>query len=184
MQSSMDALGAICTLESVIGDPHQGLPEPIFLFASRILPMVNVDLLIQGDSDENGDHTRRTLLTWRDDPYFGSGWHIPGGIIRYKEMAADRIRACALEELGAEVEFDAVPLLVSETVREPKDRGHFISLLYRCRLLTPPQPDRAAGPRAAANRARLNPPVRGEWRWHAGCPRDFLDVQAQYRRFF
>jgi colanic acid biosynthesis protein WcaH len=172
----MDALSGISTLESAIGDPHQGLPEPIFLFASRIMPMVNVDLLIQEEAE---DHTRRTLLTWRDDPYFGSGWHIPGGIIRYKEMAADRIRACALDELGAEVAFDAVPLLVSETVREPKDRGHFISLLYRCRLLTPPQPDQFGGPRDG-----MNPPIPGEWRWHASCPPDLLDVQAQYRRFF
>jgi colanic acid biosynthesis protein WcaH len=33
----------------------------------------------------------RTLLTWRDDESFGAGWHVPGGIIRYKETAADRI---------------------------------------------------------------------------------------------
>ena len=165
----MDALGAISTLELEIGDPHQGLPEPVFLFLSRIIPLVNVDLLIQ-------DHAGRTLLTWRDDRFFGAGWHVPGGIIRYKEMAADRIRACALEELGAEVAFEAVPLLVAENIRAQNTRGHFISLLYRCTLLTPPRP--------LAGEAGANPPSPGEWRWHESCPPDLLDVQTHYRRFF
>src|SRR5262245_58107346 len=93
----------IATLESTLGDPRLGLPEDLFLFVSRLVPLINVDLLIQ---DGHGG----TLLTWRDDEFFGSGWHVPGGIIRYKEAAADRIRACAREELGAEVSFEAVPL--------------------------------------------------------------------------
>ncbi len=164
----MDAHPAIATLESAIGDPRQGLPEQIFLFVSRIAPLINVDLLIQDDR-------RRTLLTWRHDEYFGAGWHVPGGIIRYKEMAADRIRACAREELGAEVAFQAAPDLVSETICERKTRGHFISMLYRCTLLTPPDESR---------RARSIPPSPGEWRWHESCPTDLLDAQAYYRRFF
>ncbi len=164
----MNPIDAIATLESAIGDPRRGLPEEIFLFLSRIIPMANVDLLIQ-------DHARRTLLTWRDDEFFGPGWHVPGGIIRYKEMAADRIRACALQELGAEVAFEAVPILVSENIREQTGRGHLISLLYRCTLLTPPDESR---------RAHSNPPRHGEWRWHEFCPPDLLDVQAAFRPFF
>src|ERR1022692_4518995 len=115
----MDHQAAISNLLSAIGDPHGGLPEDIFLFVSRIVPLVNVDLLIQDDAG-------RTLLTWRDDRFFGAGWHVPGGIIRYKEAAADRVRACAREELGADVSFDGVPLLVTETIREQPERGHFI----------------------------------------------------------
>src|SRR5579871_5898505 len=105
----MDVADAISDIESAIRDPHSGLPEEVFLFASRITPLVNVDLLIQDDAG-------RTLLTWRDDQFFGQGWHIPGGIIRYKETAAERIRACALQELGAEVSFEAAPALVLETI--------------------------------------------------------------------
>jgi ADP-ribose pyrophosphatase YjhB (NUDIX family) len=164
----MDVLTAISTLESAIGDPRHGLPEEIFLFVSRIIPMVNVDLMIQ-------DQAGRTLLTWRDDQFFGAGWHVPGGIIRYKEMAADRIRACALQELGAEVAFDAAPLLLSENIMEQNSRGHFISMLYRCTLLTPPDEGRRAG---------SNPPRPGQWRWHESCPPDLLDAQAHYGRFF
>jgi ADP-ribose pyrophosphatase YjhB (NUDIX family) len=159
---------AIASLEVALGDPRQGLPEDVFLFLSRITPLINVDLLIQ---DELG----RTLLTWRDDEFFGQGWHIPGGIIRYKETAADRIRACAREELGAEVSFDATPVLVQETIGAQRTRGHFISLLYRCRLESAPDERLRSG----------DPhPVAGAWRWHDVCPPDLLEVQAQYARFF
>jgi ADP-ribose pyrophosphatase YjhB (NUDIX family) len=160
---------AISAIESLLPHPEGGLPEEVFLFVSRITPLVNVDLLIQDDAG-------RTLLTWRDDEYFGQGWHIPGGVIRYKETFAARIRACALQELGAEVSFEPFPLLVLETIRDHRSRGHFISLLYRCRLLTPL--DEFLQPEASY------PPRAGAWRWHQVSPPDLLDVQAPYKRFF
>jgi len=163
----MDPL-VISELEAALGDPLQGLPEELFLFVSRITPLINVDLLIQDDGG-------RTLLTWRDDEFFGAGWHVPGGIIRYKEMAADRIRACARAELGAEVAFNSAPVLVSENIRPHRSRGHFISLLYQCRLLTPLDQGR---------RADSSEPSAGTWRWHQGCPPDLLEAQAHYARFF
>ena len=165
----MNFPAAIAPLEAAIGDPHTGLPEEVFLFASRITPLINVDLLIQDDGG-------RTLLTWRDDEFFGHGWHIPGGIIRYKETAAERIQACALQELGAQVSFEAAPLLVLETIRPHRSRGHFISLLYRCRLGAPPREDLRA--------ADSHPPAAGAWRWHPGPPPDLLEVHAPYARFF
>lgn len=155
-------------IESAIGDPREGLPEDIFLFVSRITPLINVDLLVQDDGG-------RTLLTWRDDGHFGCGWHVPGGVIRYKETAADRVRACALEELGAVVSFDPAPIFVMETIIDARDRGHAISMLFRCRLLTSPDPAREAG---------QAPLTGGEWRWFAERPPDLLAVQDQYTRFF
>jgi ADP-ribose pyrophosphatase YjhB (NUDIX family) len=154
-------------IESAIGDPRDGLPEDIFLFVSRITPLINVDLLIQ---DDRG----RTLLTWREDGHFGSGWHVPGGVIRYKEAAADRVRACAREELAADVSFDPAPVFVMETIIDKRDRGHAVSLLFRCRLLTPPDPAREADPSA---------PLPGAWRWFEGRPPDLLAVQDEYARF-
>jgi ADP-ribose pyrophosphatase YjhB (NUDIX family) len=159
---------AIAAIEAAIGDPRQGLPEDVFLLVSRITPLVNVDLLIQDDR-------RRTLLTWREDRLFPAGWHVPGGVIRYKEAAADRVRACAREELAADVSFDPSPLCVVETILESRDRGHAVSLLFRCRLTSPLDP---AGEAVAAT------PVAGQWRWHQGAPPDLLDVQSQYARFF
>jgi ADP-ribose pyrophosphatase YjhB (NUDIX family) len=165
----MDFLTAIGPLEDALGDPRQGLPEEVFLFASRITPLINVDLLIQDDRGH-------TLLTWRDDEFFGPGWHIPGAIIRYKQAVADCIRACARQELGAEVLFDPAPIQVIETIRPDRSRGHFVSLLYRCRLLTAPEEKLRA--------EDSHPPVAGAWRWHQGPPPDLLEVHAPYVQFF
>ncbi len=116
---------AIRKIENNIDKAETGLPEELFLFVSRVTPLINVDLLIQ-------DQRKRTLLTWRDDRFYGPGWHVPGGIIRYKETAEDRIHSVARLELDAEVAFDSAPIFVLESISsERKDRGHFISLLYR-----------------------------------------------------
>lgn len=158
----------ISRLEAAAGDPRSGLPTDIFLFVSRLTALVNVDLLIQ---DEDG----RTLLTWRDDEFYGPGWHVPGSIIRFKESIADRIRACAQEELGAKVSSEPAPLLIAETIAPESTRGHFISLLFRCRLVTPPDPSKAA----AAGQC-----LPGQWRWHDRCPPDLLKEQRAYAPFF
>ena len=160
---------ALATLDAWVGQPVGGLPEEFFLFLSRFTPIVNVDLLIQDDR-------RRTLLTWRSDETYGDGWHIPGGIIRYKETAEDRIRATAGRELGTQVEFDPEPIAVEQALHpDRRERGHFISLLYRCRLLGPPDP---------ALQYLQGEPRRDQWAWHAVCPPDLLAVQSSYRRFF
>jgi colanic acid biosynthesis protein WcaH len=158
---------AIHTLDQLSGDPRSGLPDDLFLFISRVTPLVNVDLLIQ-------DAARRTLLTWRSDKDYGSGWHIPGGIIRYKEPAHDRIREVARLELGASIEFDSSPVAVMESIARERNRGHFISLLYRCRLTSEPDLQR---------RANTHPPQPGKWRWHDGAPPDLLEVHNIYKSF-
>ena len=164
----MGARHAITALESAIGDPLQGLPEEIFLFVSRIMPVINVDLLIQ---DDNG----RTLLTWRDDQFYGPGWHIPGGIVRYKEPLLHRVHLTARNELGAAVDVSPTPVLVTESIRPDRTRGHFISLLYRCKLSTVPDASLEA---LAAN------PQPGQWRWFQECPDDLLADQLAYAPFF
>ncbi len=168
MKRLADVRRSIEMLEAAIGDATRGLPEELFQFVSRLVPLINVDLLIQDDRS-------RTLLTWRDDEFFGAGWHVPGGIIRYKEPAVDRIRGCAREELGADVSSDGVPLLVVETIGTQATRGHHIALLFRCTLLGPPD---------ESMRATTNPPLPGQWRWHDRCPPDLLDLQKPYARFF
>ena len=70
---------------------------------------------------------------------------------------------------------DPAPIFVMETILDSRDRGHAISLLYRCRLATPPDPARQAVSQTASA---------GQWRWHQGVPRDLLDVQNEYARFF
>ena len=158
----------LAELESAIESPGTDLPEDIFLFISRITPLVNVDLLIKNDQNQ-------TLLTWRDDGYYPPGWHVPGGIIRFKETIADRIQAVAKDELGAKVKCDKTPLAVNEVIhRERKNRGHFISLLYQCRLKT--QPDENL-------KYKSNSPNPNEWMWHSTCPDNIIQVHEMYRKY-
>ena len=159
---------AVDTIDSLIEDPRRGLPEDLFLFASRITPMVNVDLLIKNEK-------MRTLLTWRDDGYWRPGWHIPGGIIRYQEPMAERIRAVARTELGAEVAFQPLPLVIKEIINpNRKVRGHFISFLYQCSLTT--EPDNKL-------QYRLGEPLANQWMWHETCPENIISVHEIYREY-
>ena len=116
-------------IENSIDDATKGLPENIFLFLSRISPLINVDLLIKNSKNQ-------TLLTWRQPgQMYGSGWHIPGGIVRYKEKIFDRINAVAESELKTKVVFDHSPLAINEVMLKQINRGHFISLLYSCKII-------------------------------------------------
>jgi ADP-ribose pyrophosphatase YjhB (NUDIX family) len=155
-------------LESQIDTRAYGLPEDVFLFVSRITPLINVDLLIRDDAG-------RTLLTWRSDRFYGPGWHVPGGIIRYKEAAADRIRIVGERELGAAVEFDASPILIHESIDSSRsDRGHFVSLLYKCRLASDLDQQR---------RYLREAPSPGQWQWHERCPENLIREQRHYAVF-
>lgn len=169
MTSAPDGLPALLgRLERAMGGSAGPWPEALFLFVSRTTPLVNVDLLVQ-------DASARTLLTWRCDDFYGSGWHVPGGVIRFQESAATRIRHVADLELGASVDADPAPLFVHECIaHERRDRGHFVSLLYRCRLLHSPNP---------ALEHRQGAPQAGQWRWHAGCPKDLIAEQRAYATF-
>lgn len=168
MDSPDEVTHAIERLEALIENPSAGLPEDLFLLITRLTPMVNVDLLIKNSQ-------KHTLLTWRDDKFFPPGWHVPGGIIRYKERAEDRIRAVAANELGAEVSFAPVPLAVNQVILDrQRNRAHFISLLYQCSLTTPLDPRREC---------QGDTPAAGQWAWHATCPTDLIEVHRMYRPF-
>lgn len=106
---------------------EKGLAYDTFLFASTITPLINVDLFI---TDEKG----RLLLSWRDDKHCGTGWHIPGSIIRHGESIFDRLRACAIEEIGIDIEFADEPIKISEIHLNQEERNHFISLLYQGKI--------------------------------------------------
>lgn len=111
-------------LENYAQEPEKGLPEALFLYTTTITPMINVDLLVR---NERG----HVLMSWRDD-MCGRGWHIPGGIIRFKESFHDRIIKVGKKELNTTVTHGDTPIKINEIILDQKIRGHFISLLYEC----------------------------------------------------
>ena len=116
-------------------DPTKGLPLELFEFNTGLLPFVNVDLLITNENNQ-------ILLSWRDDKHYGTGWQIPGGIIRMMETIDDRIQKTALDEIGCRVEYKNMPIVVQENIihkhreglENQLERAHNIALLYKCRL--------------------------------------------------
>ncbi|MBI3974219.1 MAG: NUDIX hydrolase [Chloroflexi bacterium] len=162
---------AIRVIENAVGDPRRGLPLEVFLLFTRLLPLFTVDVWLQ-------DEQERVLLTWREDEWFGRGWHVPGGALRLRETVAERLRTCAREELGAEIACEESPFALLEEIQpEGTDRTHNVAAAFRCRLLTGPDPARGWDP-------QQGPPRPGQWAWHRRCPDDLLPVHRVYERFF
>jgi ADP-ribose pyrophosphatase YjhB (NUDIX family) len=152
---------------SAVGNAREGLTKPIFLFVSQLVPMINVDLLITNTQGQ-------ILLTWREDEFYGPGWHVPGGVIRFKELAETRIQKVAQSELGVNVIAEKTPVCVKEVMAENRDvRGHFISMLYCCELV---------GALSLAQAYQQNQPHQnGHWQWHDGCPENIIPQHEMYR---
>ena len=161
---------AIKVIEDAVPDPKKGLGQEVFFMVSRLTPMINVDLLIRNDQ-------RDLLLTWREDQFYGPGWHIPGGVLRFKETYAERITAVALSELGATVESEDQPAMICPAMNHTRNtRGHFISLGFNCILTsTLDNSFKYSG----------NVPRHGEWAWHQEKPHNLIPVHVfQYGSIF
>lgn len=154
--------------EECCGRTPNGLPEETFEAISRHMPIVNVDLLIE---NEDGD----ILLSWRDDEFCGKGWHIPGGVILYKETFHDTITRTALREIGIQVFYDTKPIHVANLVSNyHTTRGHFVGILFRCYLnrdskLLEPKWDceKMGGPPSPYEYHVMTP---GTLQWFSYCP--------------
>jgi len=144
------------------------LPIDVFYFVSQLTPLINVDLLIKNKKGQ-------VLLTWRDDCFYGPAWHIPGGIIRFKEKIEYRIERVAQLELGATVNFAAEPINICGLINSERDvRGHFISMLYLCELTSEP----------INEKSYINgEPKQGQWTWFDKAPENLLKVHESFRKF-
>lgn len=163
----MNIKEAVKFLEKQVPDPSKGLPDEVFFYISKTTPLVNIDLLIK---DENG----RTLLSWRDDEYSGKGWHIPGGIVRFKEKLETRVKKVIENEIKSDVKFDLIPIAINQFIFPNLPvRNHFISILYKCFL---------PGAFVLENKG-LNKKDRGYLMWHTTRPNNFLKVQNIYKKF-
>ena len=152
-------------------NPQDGLGEELFLFVSSLAPIVNVDLLVFNTSGE-------FLLTRRNDPHCGVGWHVPGGCIRFKESFDTRIRKVAEEELGLiEFTYDQTPIKVFEifseqdrNINNQNERAHFITLVFKC--YAPDDYEINNGSKTEQNV--------GYMKWFDEIPEDFLAIQECY----
>ena len=152
--------------------PEQGLGEELFLIISSLVPIVNVDLLV---FNSNGQF----LLTKRDDPHCGKGWHVPGGCIRFKETCEERIRKVAKKELGIDhLSIERNPIKVFEIIEHDQrpianqnERAHFISLVYKCYV------DESY----VIDNGGLTEENAGFIKWFDKLPDDLLTIQNCYR---
>lgn len=164
----MELKDLLTEVDKYIEDPAVGLPEEVFLFLTENTPMVNVDLIIR---DEMG----RILLSWRDDEFCGTGWHVPGGVVRLKETFEERIQKTAMKEIGSEVSFESEPVEVRSIIhKEKKTRGHFVAFTYECRLPSGFQ----------INQKGRNPGDVGYLQWHDVFPENMIEVHGYYRKYF
>ena len=86
-----------------------------------------------------------------------------------------RIHAVAASELGSTVVYDHTPLAINEIIQpEFKNRGHFISFLFQCRL---------TGPLEKGSRYTGGIAIPGQWAWHDTCPDNLITVQEMYRPY-
>ena len=153
--------------------PENGLGTEGFQFASTLMPVINVDLLIINQQKE-------ILLSWRNDPHCGVGWHVPGGCIRFMETAEDRIQKTALNEIGTEVECSMKPITVFEIfskeyrdgITDQRERAHFITLVYFCKV----------SEQYEIPAEKAVPEVNGQLKWFKELPDDLLSVQNCYRK--
>tara|TARA_Y100001970_G_C14251523_1_gene872248 strand:- start:2394 stop:2894 length:501 start_codon:yes stop_codon:yes gene_type:complete len=164
----INIIDAIKRLKQEAPNPSKGLPEDLFYYISSTTPIINVELLLK---DENG----RTLLSWRDDSYAGKGWHLPGGIIRFKETIVERINEVARTEVGIAVKsFKKEPIAINEIFNHEREiRSHFISLLYDCSLPSDFVPKNKGLSKFDA----------GYLEWHKTCPDNLLKLHEIYRKF-
>lgn len=167
--TSQHLIEAINTLQNIMNEeginPTQGLPEKLFIFGTTLIPVSNVDLFI---TNEKG----QVLLSWRDDKYYGKGWHIPGGCIRLRESWLERIQKTAVAELGTDVEVELTPLLVRESMtsqlrpwlKNQLKRTYNISMLFNCKL---PKDYKI-------NSERIDYGLEGYLKWFDAIPEDLL----------
>lgn len=152
---------------------HTGLGTDLFHFVSSLTPIVNVDLLVYNTKGQ-------FLLAMRDDKYYGKGWHVPGGCIRFKETIDSRIRKVAESELNmVDFSYDKEPIKVFEIIwnhngriiENGDERSHFITLVYKCYTSDSFTID---------NQGKTETDI-GYLQWFDKLPDDLLKIQNCYR---
>lgn len=148
----------------------EGMPQELFLLLSGLMPLPNVDLLITNDQGQ-------ILLTCRRDAWYQHSWHIPGGCMHYGETFLHCVQETAKRELGSEVYAEAEPAAVRNVIRGvdpskeyPRERGHNVAILFRCRMPEGWQIDNGSKQEGDDGFAA----------WFDILPKEFMEIQHVY----
>lgn len=170
MELRKELKDAIELIRSAELNGSNGLTEELFWMISALIPIPNVDLLIVNERGQ-------LLLSRRNDRFFEKSWHIPGGCLRYGEKLLTRVQETAKRELGCEVVIEPEPVTVRDVLRgenphqiHPKERGHNIAILYRCKVPLDYQ----------INNGDKCSDDDGYLRWFDQLPSDFMKIQLVY----
>lgn len=170
MELRQELKDAIELLRNAEIDGSNGLTQELFWMISALIPIPNVDILIVNEKGQ-------ILLSRRNDGFFEKSWHIPGGCLRYGERLLTRVQETARRELGCEVVIEPDPLAVREVLRgensyqrHPKERGHNIAILYRCKVPSNYQ----------INNGDKSSDDDGYLKWFDQLPSDFMKIQMVY----
>ena len=161
-----DLQSAINTLRNIRAS--EGLGKELYEAVSRLTPSVSVELIIKCPNEN------RTLLVWRDDGLYGPGWHIPGGVVRFKETMEARALLTLKNELGLANTKIPEPIGLHEIFNAQRDvRGHFLSIVFKIILDEPLNAKLESGPN----------PVEGHWKWFRNCPPNLIKNQEVLRGY-
>ncbi len=103
-------------------------PYPVFIALSKSVPFIAVDLAVMSDKNH-------ILLTYRKDEFY-DGWHIPGSILRYGELAKNAYERVMKKELGMKI---LKPKFIDyfDILFDSRDKG--IALLFVIKPKTKPK---------------------------------------------
>ena len=140
-----------------------GIGKNLFESISRLTPAVSVELIIKSQDQQ------RNLLTWRDDELYGPGWHVPGGVVRFKETLSSRVEKVLKKEIAVAASKIEGPIGFHEIFNDQRDkRGHFICFVYKVTLIEDPP---------IRTKAQDGAITGGSWRWFVNCPNNLIQNQ-------
>ena len=156
-----DILGS-AALESLVADAANGLPSNTFMLLSRLLPLVNVELVIRNQQNE-------IALLWRErsSDVAKAGWHLPGGIMRIGESIEERVLKTAKEECGIAVKGFYITSMSETVIDVDMPRRHFISFVIEC-----------------CEWSWLSTAAHSEISFYYDSPRDLIENHRRYESLF
>ena len=149
--------------------PYEGLSREIFLVASQLVPLVNIEIIATNKS------RNALILIYRHDSFYGPGWHLPGGIIRSREDAHERLRKTLSKEMGIDLSQTSTVRCVgiSQAIDQQRPvRSHFISLVFALDINDEDMP-------CMANPQKMY--MSGDIASHRDVPTDLIEEHRKYQ---